>query len=127
MEAMKNIQEHLRPELDEMNSIIVSTLATPNQMMNDIVTRYLKVKGKQIRPILVILSARMFGQVTPEVLLAGAALEMLHNASLIHDDVVDETLLRRGVDTVNAHGQPYRRPRRRLLRLKRTFRRHQDR
>ncbi len=102
MEAMKNIQEHLRPELDEMNSIIVSTLATPNQMMNDIVTRYLKVKGKQIRPILVILSARMFGQVTPEVLLAGAALEMLHNASLIHDDVVDETLLRRGVDTVNA-------------------------
>lgn len=102
MEAMKKIQERLRPELDEMNRIIVETLATPNQMMNDIVTRYLKTKGKQIRPILVILSARMFGEVSHEVLLAGASLEMLHNASLIHDDVVDETLLRRGVDTVNA-------------------------
>lgn len=44
----------------------------------------------------------MFGEVTQEVLLAGAALEMLHNASLIHDDIVDETELRRGVATINA-------------------------
>lgn len=102
MEQMKKIQECLGPELGEMNEIIAGTLHTSNQMMNDIVTRYLKIKGKQIRPILVILSARMFGEVTQEVLLAGAALEMLHNASLIHDDIVDETELRRGVATINA-------------------------
>ncbi len=102
MEQMKKIQECLGPELGEMNEIIAGTLHTSNEMMNDIVTRYLKIKGKQIRPILVILSARMFGEVTQEVLLAGAALEMLHNASLIHDDIVDETELRRGVATINA-------------------------
>lgn len=102
MDPMKKIQDRIRPELDEMNSIIVESLATSNRMMDDIVTRYLQVKGKQIRPVLVILSAKMFGGVSREVLCAGAALEMLHNASLIHDDVVDETLLRRGVDTVNA-------------------------
>lgn len=102
MNQMKKIQECLGPELGEMNGIIAETLATPNRMMNDIVTRYLEIKGKQIRPILVILSARMFGGVTREVLYAGAALEMLHNASLIHDDIVDETSLRRGVPTVNA-------------------------
>ena len=102
MEQMKKIQECLDPELGEMNEIIAGTLHTSNEMMNDIVTRYLKIKGKQIRPILVILSARMFGEVTQEVLLAGAALEMLHNASLIHDDIVDETELRRGVATINA-------------------------
>lgn len=102
MEQMKKIQENLSHELDEMNSIIVESLHTPNRMMNDIVTRYLRVKGKQIRPMLVILSARMFGDVSREVLYAGAALEMLHNASLIHDDIVDETTLRRGVETINA-------------------------
>lgn len=102
MKAFKQIQERIGHELDEMNRIIVESLSTSNKMMDDIVTRYLQIKGKQIRPILVILSARMFGEVSREVLLAGAALEMLHNASLIHDDVVDETLLRRGVDTINA-------------------------
>ena len=102
MNDMKKIQECLGPELDEMNAIIVETLRTSNQMMDVIVTRYLKIKGKQIRPILVILSARMFGSVSREVLLAGAALEMLHNASLIHDDIVDETALRRGMPTINA-------------------------
>lgn len=102
MEHINKIAEYLRPELDEMNAIIAESLATSNKMMNDIVTHYLEVKGKQIRPILVILSARMFGEVTREVLYAGAALEMLHNASLIHDDVVDETSLRRGMSTINA-------------------------
>ena len=102
MEQMKKIQECLGPELGEMNEIITETLHTSNRMMNDIVTRYLRIKGKQIRPILVILSARLFGGVTREVLLAGAALEMLHNASLIHDDIVDETALRRGEATINA-------------------------
>lgn len=102
MNPMKKIQARLESELSEMNGIISSTLSTSNEMMNDIVSRYLTIKGKQIRPILVILSARMFGAVTHEVLLAGAALEMLHNASLIHDDVVDETAIRRGVSTINA-------------------------
>lgn len=102
MNPMKKIQERIAPELEEMNGIIAESLRTDNAMMNEIVKRYLAVKGKQIRPILVILSARMFGAVTQEVLYAGAALEMLHNASLIHDDVVDETSLRRGVETINA-------------------------
>ena len=74
MNDMKKIQECLGPELDEMNAIIVETLRTSNQMMDDIVTRYLKIKGKQIRPILVILSARMFGSVSREVLSALSAL-----------------------------------------------------
>ena len=79
-----------------MNAIIHQSLYTPNELMNQVVTNYLTVKGKQIRPIMVILSAGLFGNVNQHVLHAGAALEMLHNASLIHDDVVDATTLRRG-------------------------------
>lgn len=85
-----------------MNDIINSSLATPNELMNNVVENYLRTKGKQIRPILVMLSAKMFGEVNQDVLHAAAALEMLHNASLIHDDIVDDTTLRRGLPTVNA-------------------------
>lgn len=101
MEQFEKIRMRLRCELQAMNDIITDTLHTGNKMMNDIVTGYLEKKGKQIRPILVILSAKMFGEINPDVLHAGAALEMLHNASLIHDDVVDETELRRGESTIN--------------------------
>lgn len=102
MQTLDDIQCRLAPELREMNDLISRYLATPNQLMNDIVSNYLQTKGKQIRPIMVMLSAKMFGGVNEHALHAGAALEMLHNASLIHDDIVDETRLRRGVKTINA-------------------------
>ena len=102
MDQLSIIQKRLENELREMNEIIHSSLSTSNNLMNEVVTNYLSVKGKQIRPIMVILSAGLFGDVNVHVLHAGAALEMLHNASLIHDDVVDETSLRRGRATVNA-------------------------
>lgn len=102
MQHFDYILTRLAPELERMNDIIRSSLATPNALMNRIVESYLTVKGKQIRPVLVMLSAKFFGGVNDDTLYAGAALEMLHNASLIHDDVVDETSLRRGAPTVNA-------------------------
>lgn len=102
MDVLTEIQQRLEPELVKMNEIIRSALHTDNQLMNRVVTNYLLTKGKQIRPLMVILSAKFFGEVNEHVLHAGAALEMLHNASLIHDDVVDETSLRRGKATINS-------------------------
>ena len=102
MQTFHSIHERLAPELRLMNDIIDRYLHTSNPLMNKVVTTYLQTKGKQIRPMLVILSAKLCGQVNDSVLHAGAALEMLHNASLLHDDVVDETALRRGLPTVNA-------------------------
>lgn len=101
MQQFEEIQSLLAPELSQMNVIIGETLATPNALMNQVVTGYLQTKGKQIRPLLVIMAAKFFGGVTEDTLYAAAALEMLHNASLIHDDVVDETPLRRGLPTIN--------------------------
>lgn len=102
MDQLNIIQKRLENELREMNAIIHQALFTSNELMNQVVSNYLTVKGKQIRPLMVILSAGLFGNVNTHVLHAGAALEMLHNASLIHDDVVDETSLRRGRHTVNS-------------------------
>lgn len=102
MDKLTVIQNRLKNELQEMNEIIHQSLFTPNELMNRVVSNYLTIKGKQIRPIMVILCAGLFGKVNKDVLHAGAALEMLHNASLIHDDIVDETELRRSRPTVNA-------------------------
>ena len=102
MNILAQTQQTLDKELDEMNALIRRYLHTSNPMMNEVVAHYLKTKGKQIRPLLVLLSARMFGGVTEHTIHAAAALEMLHNASLIHDDIVDETKLRRGMATLNA-------------------------
>lgn len=99
---LSEVQRSVRTELDRMNDIIRGYLATDSELMNEVVDTYLKTKGKQIRPLLVILSARMLGSVNDHVLHAAAALEMLHNASLIHDDVVDDTLTRRSRPTINA-------------------------
>ena len=52
-----------------MNDIIHDTLATDNALMNEVVTSYLKTKGKQIRPIMVMLAAKMFGEVNERVAL----------------------------------------------------------
>ena len=77
-------------------------LSSHNEMMNTIITEYLRRKGKQIRPITVILASRLFQPATNERIIAtAAAIEMLHNASLIHDDVVDLSTMRRNEPTIN--------------------------
>lgn len=99
--TLKEIQHQLAPQLDRLNQEIVDMLHSSNPLINEIVARYLKTKGKQIRPLLVLLSARMFGEITDKAISAGAAVELLHNASLVHDDVIDETKMRRGELTIN--------------------------
>lgn len=102
MTIFNDIQRSIAPELTLLNESISSSLKTSNSLMNGIVENYLKTKGKQIRPILVILSAKMLGEINPKTILGAAAIEMLHNASLIHDDVVDDADMRRGISTINS-------------------------
>ncbi len=101
MSTLTDIQSHISSDLSQLNGLIARTLESPNPLMNRVIDNYLKTKGKQIRPILVILSARLLGNVTPNVIFAAASVELLHNASLIHDDVVDETKMRRNAPTIN--------------------------
>lgn len=102
MTEFEAIRNSIAPELDLLNKQIHSALYAPNPLMKDIIDGYLKSKGKLIRPILVILTAKLFGDTNQNVISAAAAVEMLHNASLIHDDVVDDSKLRRGKPTINS-------------------------
>lgn len=96
------IKESISAELQQLQVIIRESLASNSALLNGIIDTYLTTKGKQIRPIIAILSAKFLGKVDVRVLYGAAALELLHNASLIHDDVVDETKKRRGKDTINS-------------------------
>lgn len=101
MKELDQIKQLIGGELDELNAAIEQVLTSDNELMNSIVSNYLKTKGKQLRPMLVLLSAKMVGEINHNVITAGAAIEILHNASLIHDDVIDDSKQRRGVDTIN--------------------------
>lgn len=102
MTTLQAIKSNIAPELTRLNELIRSQLSSGNPLMDKVIENYLTTKGKQIRPIVVMLCARMFGPVNDRVLDAAAAVELLHNASLIHDDVVDDSKLRRNHPTINA-------------------------
>ncbi len=101
MTSFQDIQQALAPDLKLLNERIESALSSPNELMNRVVRSFLEKRGKQIRPIMVLLTAKLLGTVNDDVLAGAVAVELLHNASLIHDDVVDDTLTRRGNPTIN--------------------------
>ncbi len=102
MTTLATLQKKYAADLDKLNEHIAGQLHSGNPLMSNVVAAQLRTKGKQIRPLLLMLCARMFGRVDEKVLCAAAAVELLHNASLIHDDVVDNSLTRRGAATINA-------------------------
>ena len=102
MTNFDKIRDLISSDLERLQKIIKQSLSSNSPLLNKIVDKYLETKGKQIRPIIVVLSAKFFGaEVSDGVLCGAASVELLHNASLIHDDVIDETKQRRGHDTIN--------------------------
>lgn len=102
MTNFDEIRDLISSDLERLQKIIKQSLSSNSLLLNKIVDKYLETKGKQIRPIIVVLSAKFFGaEVSDGVLCGAASVELLHNASLIHDDVIDETKQRRGHDTIN--------------------------
>lgn len=102
MPTYSTIQQTIAPELERLQRRIMKQLSSDNPLMETIVGTYLHTKGKQIRPVVVLLTAKLLGQINEKALAAAASVELLHNASLIHDDVVDNSSMRRGKPTINA-------------------------
>ena len=106
MTNFDEIRDLISSDLERLQKIIKQSLSSNSPLLNKIVDKYLETKGKQIRPIIVVLSAKFFGaEVSDGVLCGAASVELLHNASLIHDDVIDETKQRRGDETMNNTGE----------------------
>jgi len=89
-------------ELDAFRSYFRSAMKNRVFLLDKVVQYLLKQKGKQLRPILVLLTARACGGITESTYRAAALVELLHTATLVHDDVVDEADRRRGMFSINA-------------------------
>ena len=101
MDIKESIKNIIGVEMESFNKALYSALSTDTVLLQSVIDYDLQTTGKQIRPMLVILSSRLFGEVNDTTMSAAVAVELLHNASLIHDDVVDSSPLRRGRKTVN--------------------------
>ncbi len=91
----------IQSDLNRVEKTISETLRTENIFIQQMVDYLSGSTGKRIRPALGILSAKYCGQVTDETIALGAALEMIHVATLIHDDIIDNSEIRRKQKTLN--------------------------
>jgi octaprenyl-diphosphate synthase len=102
MSRLNQISSPIQKELKLFSEAFRRTMKSDVALLNIITNYVLKQKGKQIRPILVFLTAKLNGQISEKTYTAASLVELLHTASLIHDDVVDESYERRGFLSINA-------------------------
>lgn len=102
---MKNLSHIIFPitvELAQFEAFFEQTMKAETEPMNSIMQYMLDSRGKRLRPILVLLSAKLFGEINSQTLRAATFVEMVHSATLIHDDVVDNADSRREKASVKA-------------------------
>ena len=102
MSDLKKIIVPIKNEMDSFEKKFRESVSSDVAVVDKIMHYIIKRKGKQIRPIFVFLSSKLFGKISKSSYTAASLIELLHTATLIHDDVVDESNLRRGVFSINA-------------------------
>jgi octaprenyl-diphosphate synthase len=96
------IKAPIREEMAKFEDVFKASMKSKVPLLNIITNYILRRKGKQMRPMFVFLSAKLNGEVNSSTYTAASLIELLHTASLIHDDVVDESYERRGFFSINA-------------------------
>lgn len=102
MNKIELIKQPVAKELEEFRTLFEDSLSSTDPLLGEVLSYVKKRSGKMMRPILVMLMAKLFGTLNDSTFHAALSLELLHTASLIHDDVVDESNERRGQSSVNA-------------------------
>ena len=102
MDYLSLIRKPIDTELQEFISLFNDSLSHTDGMLETVLDHIRQRAGKRMRPMLILLTAKCFGEVNESTQRAAVGLELLHTASLVHDDVVDESGERRGQKSVNA-------------------------
>lgn len=92
----------IAPELEIFEKVFRASVKSHVSLLDTIMRYIVKRKGKQLRPMFVLLSAKLAGPITDQTYRAASLVELLHTATLVHDDVVDESYERRGFFSINA-------------------------
>lgn len=99
---MKFVKNIIGEELKTFEQKFGNAVKSNTPLLDRIMKFIIKRKGKQLRPMFVFLSAKLHGEVNESTYRAAALVEILHTATLVHDDVVDESFERRGFFSINA-------------------------
>ena len=102
MKDRSKIEQPVAVEFQRFNDEFAASLRSETNRLQSAIDQILNASGKHVRPLLVLLTAKACGQVTDNTINSAVLLELLHTATLIHDDVIDETKQRRGVPSLNA-------------------------
>lgn len=102
MASREEIIKPIEDSLKEFNRLSDDLASSGIKLLDSMVSHVSQTRGKQLRPILLLLISGAFGKISDKTIRAALAIETLHITSLIHDDVVDESLLRRGKQTLNS-------------------------
>lgn len=101
-DALEALSELVREDLEACNRLIVARMQSPVELIPRLAAHIVAAGGKRLRPMLTLASARMCGYRGDRHVKLAACVEFIHTATLLHDDVVDESALRRGLASANA-------------------------
>lgn len=98
---LKDICIPIKREVNELDRVMQSNLHSPIPFVEDVVHYVTDNGGKRLRPVLTILAAKLSGYEGEAAISLGVAIEFMHTATLLHDDVIDRAMLRRGRPSIN--------------------------
>jgi octaprenyl-diphosphate synthase len=102
MAKLADIKAPIAQEMKEFDKRFKSNLRSNTPIVDRVMNYMVRRKGKQLRPILVFLTAKMLGEVQDRTYVGASLIELMHTATLVHDDVVDDADMRRGFFSINA-------------------------
>ena len=102
MSRLEQIKEPIQAEFEVFKQKFDASLQSSNPLLGEVINFIKQRRGKMMRPMLTLLMAKLCGKIEESTYFAAISLELLHTASLVHDDVVDESDKRRGQASVNA-------------------------
>jgi len=102
VQSLSTIREPIEQELKHFEKHFRDAMRSPVPLLDKITYYIVRRKGKQVRPMFVFLSAKLCGEVSESTYSAASLVELLHTATLVHDDVVDDSYERRGFFSINA-------------------------
>ncbi len=98
---LESIRPLVKPDLELTDQFVISQLDSHIPLIKEVIEYVLKCGGKRIRPMVLLLSARALGHTAQQHIDLAAVIELIHTATLLHDDVVDHSTLRRGHQTAH--------------------------
>lgn len=103
---LKYLYDTIKQDLDQVEKQLKSISTSPNKLISEVGAYLFQKKGKRIRPALLVLCSKLFGYQGKEHILLSAVIETIHTASLIHDDIIDKSTMRRGRKSVHSKWGP---------------------